>query len=136
MSEPANVVKLLAVTSETNRKLLKQKLSPLDQGLVCVDSVHEIAPLHRKQHSFEVVLLPASLSDADWWTVWSELATVSPRPSILVYTRHPTFQLWTAVLDLGGYDVISEPFGDQEIKTAVLSAAEDYRSRCNPESLP
>jgi len=133
MSESAKVVKLLAVTSETNREVLKQKLCPMDQGLVCVNSIHEIASFHRKQQSFEVVLLPASLSDADWWTVWSELSTVSPKPSILIYTRQPTFQFWTAVLDLGGYDVISEPFGDEEIKSAVLSAAEDYRSRCNPE---
>jgi len=132
MSESTDV-RILAVTSKTNRSLLREKLSPLDHGLVCVDTVSEIAPLHR-QHSFEVILLPAALPDTDWWMVWSELSTLSPQPAILVYTRHATFQLWTAVLDLGGYDVISEPFGEEEIKGAVLGAAGAYRLRCIREN--
>lgn len=135
MSDPTNVVRLLAVTSKTSRTRLREKLSPLDRGLVCIDSVDQMAKLRRQQNNFEVVLLPSELSDADWWTVWSELTAVIPQPSILVYTRQPTFQLWTAVLDLGGYDVISEPFDETEIKGVVLSAAEDYRSRCKPENL-
>lgn len=48
-------------------------------------------------------------------------------PALLVYTRTPTFELWTSVLDLRGYDVVVEPFSDEEIQQAVLKAAELQR---------
>jgi hypothetical protein len=33
----------------------------------------------------------------------------------LVYAREATFQLWSGVLELGGYDVIVEPFSDNDL---------------------
>jgi DNA-binding NtrC family response regulator len=127
------VAKLLAVTSSGNRELLREKLAPLDSGLVCVGTAEEIEELRREGQVFEVLLLPEAMSELEWWPLWGELSLLNPQPSILVYTRHPTFRLWTAVLDLGGYDVVSEPFGESEIKSAVTRAAKDYRERASSE---
>jgi hypothetical protein len=52
-----------------------------------------------------------------------------PRPAILVYTQTATFQLWSGVLDAGGYDVIVEPLTDEKLREALLRAAESYFSR-------
>lgn len=136
MESPAGV-KVLAIANSVTGYVLERKLLALDVDLSCVHSAEEIAALRRVGKSFEVILLPEKLADDEWWSLWGELCLLSPRPSILVYARHPTFQLWTAVLDMGGYDVVSEPFGEREIQTAVLKAAEDFRerSRSDPSQL-
>ena len=42
---------------------------------------------------------------------------------------HGDFQLWSGVLEAGGYDVIVEPFTDREIQGAVLRAAASFEER-------
>lgn len=128
-----NKVQLLAMTPPGTHAALVQKLSNLDIELTCAKSVAEIAQLRLEGPVFEVILLPASMPELEWWSLWGELCLLVPRPSIVVYARHASFQLWTAVLDLGGFDVVAEPFGEQELKTAVLNAAEDYRKRLREE---
>jgi DNA-binding response OmpR family regulator len=91
--------------------------------------VAEIPSAVREQGSFEVAIVPATLPDLEWWELWGQLCMLEQRPAILVYTRAPTFHLWTAVLDLGGYDVIVEPFSDEEVQAAVLNAAQSFRER-------
>jgi hypothetical protein len=49
---------------------------------------------------------------------------LSPKPAILVYAQTATFQLWSGVLEAGGYDVIVEPLTDEKLKDAILRAAE------------
>jgi hypothetical protein len=61
------------------------------------------------------------------------LGVLHKRPAILVYTRVVTFQLWSGVLELGGYDVIVEPFSDLEIRNAVRQAAKSFDDRSSNE---
>ncbi len=42
----------------------------------------------------------------------------------LVYARVATFQLWSGVLESGGYDVIVEPLTDEKLRQALLRAGE------------
>lgn len=79
--------------------------------------------------NYEVVILPATLPNEEWWAVWGELCLLKPRPAILVYSRSASFQLWAGVLEMGGYDLILEPFTDKEIQDAVLRAAKCFRER-------
>jgi hypothetical protein len=46
-----------------------------------------------------------------------------------VYARQATFQLWSGVLESGGYDVLVEPFSDEELQGAVLRAAKSFEER-------
>ena len=52
-----------------------------------------------------------------------ELAHLTRRPAILVYTQSANFHLWAEVLDAGGYDVVEEPFTRKTLREAVLRAA-------------
>ena len=61
------------------------------------------------------------------------LGALAKRPAILVYAREATFQLWSGVLESGGYDVIAEPFSDVEIRTAVLQAAQNFEERLSSD---
>jgi hypothetical protein len=47
----------------------------------------------------------------------------------LVYAQSANFQLWSGVLESGGYDVIVAPFTDREIQGAVLRAAASFEER-------
>jgi hypothetical protein len=57
------------------------------------------------------------------------LALLNQRPAILVYTRKATFQLWSGVLDLGGYEMTVEPFSGEELQGAVLRAAKSFEEQ-------
>lgn len=61
--------------------------------------------------------------------LWGALALLNARPAILVYAREATFQLWSGVLELGGYDVVVEPFSDSDLQNAALRAAKSFEQR-------
>jgi DNA-binding NtrC family response regulator len=111
------------------RASIARQLTPLDIELVYASFVTEVSSVVIQEGPFEVAIIPATLPDLEWWALWGQLDAQDQRPAILVYTRTPTFKLWTSVLDLGGYDVIVEPFHDDEIQAAVLHAAQSFRER-------
>lgn len=111
------------------RSEIVRQLEPLNAKLVFLEpSVPSAHPFPNDQ-LFDVALIPASLADTEWWIIWGALNLLDPRPAILVYARKVTFQLWSAVLELGGYDLIVEPISDQELRHAVLRAAQDFAER-------
>lgn len=129
MAEKQETLRILAVAAaelhgEIRRKLLSFGMSP-----VLASRASELAHFVRNGETYQVALLPAALPDTDWWAIWGELALLTPRPSILVYARTASFQLWSGVLEAGGYDVIVEPFTEERLKEAVLRAAESFAER-------
>jgi hypothetical protein len=122
-------VQVLAVIPEQLRPALLTQLAPLKVTVVCADRALEIARLINQGAVFQVALLPAASSHPEWWALWGELCLIDPRPEILVYAEANTFQLWTGVLDMGGFDVIVEPFSDLEIQGAVLRAMQSFKKR-------
>lgn len=111
------------------RTAIARQLEPLNPSIRYVAKPAEIAHLVSEGDVFEVAIFPAALPDSVWWALWGELSLLNPRPAILVYARATSFELWSSVLDLGGYDVILEPFSDREIQDAVRRAALSFRGR-------
>ncbi len=107
---------------------LLKKLAPLKMPIVFAERAVEIARLVSQGDVFHVAILPAASSAAEWWALWGELCLIDPRPEVLVYAHTNSFQLWTGVLDMGGFDVIVEPFSDTEIQEAVLRAVESFKN--------
>jgi DNA-binding NtrC family response regulator len=122
-------LRILAVVPSDRRTEIARQLAPIKAELLFVRRSAEAAVAIREGDVFQVALLPASLCDTDWWELWGVLALLNRRPAILVYTRKATFQLWSGVLDLGGYDVIVEPFSDEELQGAVLRAAKSFEEQ-------
>ena len=95
-----------------------------------VTSALDLAPHVRTGEKYQVVLLPESLPNTqDWWTIWGDVAMLRPKPAILVYAHTATFQLWSGVLEAGGYDVIVEPLTDEKLKQALVRAVEALESK-------
>lgn len=139
MKSHGSDVRVLAVVPEHMREELLLQLAPLDMTVVCAGRALDVVRLINRGAIFHVVIVPAASfpadtspalpSDDEWWALWGELSLFDPRPEILVYARANTFQLWTGVLDVGGFDVVVHPFSDLAIQKAVLRAVQWFKER-------
>lgn len=129
MSARQSELRILAVVPLSRRGEISRQLAALNADVLFVARSVEAATLMHEGDVFQVALLPASLSDTDWWELWGVLANLNARPALLVYAREASFHLWSGVLELGGYDVIVEPFSDEELQDAVLRAAKSFEER-------
>lgn len=129
MAEKQQQVRILAMVAAEMHDEIRRQLISFGMSPVLVSRAKELAHYVRNGEIYQVALLPASLPDADWWAIWGELALLNPRPAILVYTHTASFQLWTGVLEAGGYDVIVEPLTDEKLREAVMRAAESFEDR-------
>lgn len=129
MSARQTELRILAVVAPSRRAGISRQLAALNANVLFVAHSADAETVIRGGDRFQVVLLPASLSDTDWWELWGALALQNPPPALLVYAREASFRLWSEVLDLGGYDVIVEPFSDEELQDAVLRAAKSFEKR-------
>ena len=117
---------LLAVPPDRQAEIARQLVS-LKARLTFTDPSGPTEYPIAEGDVFQVAVLPGTLTDTAWWKLWGALALLSRRPAILVYAREASFQLWSGVLESGGYDVIVDPFSDEELQSAVLRAAKSFR---------
>ena len=129
MTETHETVRVFALAPAERQSQLRRQLAPIGVTPVFIERVAELSYITRGRAFFHVALLPAALPDADWWALWGSISLLNPRPALLVYAHTADFQLWSGVLEAGGYDVIVEPFTDREIQGAVLRAAASFEER-------
>jgi DNA-binding NtrC family response regulator len=129
VTETHEAMQIFALASAEMQRELRRQLAPLGVTLIFIERAAELSYITRGQASYHVALLPAALPDADWWALWGSISLLNPRPALLVYAHTANFQLWSGVLEAGGYDVIVEPFTDREIQAAVLRAAASFEER-------
>ena len=129
MNAQGTELRMLAVVPPDRRAEIARQLAALKPDILFLERLTEAQFAIRDDDVFQVALLPASLCDTDWWELWGVLALLNPRPAILVYTREVTFLLWSGVLELGGYDVIVDPFSDEGLQNVVLGAAKSFEER-------
>jgi DNA-binding response OmpR family regulator len=130
------VVRMLALVPPEIQGQIRRQLASLGVAIDFVSRAVEVSQLALRGRSYHVALLPAVLPDNGWWSLWGEITLLNPRPEILVYAHKATFQLWSGVLEIGGYDVIVEPFTEEELQRAVTRAANSFEERwcdCNEQ---
>jgi DNA-binding NtrC family response regulator len=134
VTEKPDEVRILALVTPEKQEQIGCQVAPLGVKIDFVSKAGELSHLALTRISYQVVLLPAALPDNGWWQLWGELALLHPRPEILVYAPTASFRLWSGVLEIGGYDVIVEPFTDQDLQQAILRAATSFKERCLSEN--
>jgi hypothetical protein len=127
-------IRILAMVPVEKQGQIRRQLAPLGVTIDFISNVAELSHLALSHTSYQVALLPAALPDNGWWSLWGEMALLNPRPEILVYAHTASFQLWSGVLEIGGYDVIVEPLTDDELQQAVTRAARSFAERCPREN--
>jgi DNA-binding NtrC family response regulator len=134
MAHLARRIKVLAIAPAELKEKLERQISSFGMVPVVVANSSQLAPYIRTGEQYQVVLLPASLPNTEqWWTIWGEVAMLSPKPAILVYAQTATFELWSSVLEVGGYDVIVEPLTDEKLKEALFRAAKGAGTRARED---
>jgi DNA-binding NtrC family response regulator len=134
VAENHDKVRILAVLTSDVEGKIRRHLNSLDMSPVFIDRAEELGHFVRNGEVYQVALLPASLPDMEWWTIWGELALLDQRPAILVYAHTANFQLWSGVLEAGGYDVVVAPFTREKLKDAVVHAADSFDHQRNLDS--
>ena len=95
-------------------------------------TLKRVASIEELAHSavekvYAVTLIPATgFSSEEWWSLWGCINGMEPRPSLLVYALRSDFEMWTSVLDSGGYDVIVAPFTAEKLRRAIQAAAAEF----------
>jgi DNA-binding NtrC family response regulator len=131
MVKEPDEVRILALAPVEVQAQIRRQLGAIGAVVDFIGNANDLHRLALSRVLYHVALLPAALPDTGWWALWGEITLLNPRPEILVYAHTASFELWSGVLELGGYDVLVEPFTDEEIQGAVLNAAQSFREREN-----
>jgi FixJ family two-component response regulator len=103
--------------------------SAVPTGIKRYASIEEIVH-EAPEHAYAVALIPASsIPPEQWWNLWGFLQAMEPLPSILVYALRSDFEMWSSVLDAGGFDVLVAPFTVEKLQCAISTASDDFLRR-------
>jgi DNA-binding NtrC family response regulator len=81
------------------------------------------------RHTVQVVIASCDVNEWSWQNVLDNLRRRDPAPQLIVTCRTADEQLWSEVLNCGGYDVLPQPFQRDEIERVVASARRQYDRR-------
>ena len=126
-------IRMLALVPAEMQARILRELAPLGTKIDFISTAAEVSHMVLSRTPYQVALLPAALSDHGWWSLWGEIALLHPRPEILVYAQNASFELWSGVLEIGGHDVIAEPFSGDELRRGVSRAASSFAERRSHE---
>ena len=73
-----------------------------------------------------VVVCEHHLIDGNWKDVLSHLASILNPPRLIVVSHRSDDELWTEVLNMGGFDLLSAPLQEVEVVHAVGLAVFDW----------
>lgn len=127
MTEKVYEVRMLALVPAEMQAQIRRQLAPIGVTIDFVDRATGLSQFADTRTPYQVALVPAVLPDTGWWSLWAEIGLLDPRPEIVVYSQTSSFRLWSGVLEMGGFDVIVEPFTDRELQGAVLRAARSFK---------
>ncbi len=118
---------LIVGLTRTNCALLRKMLADGMRAISCVAGFHE-ASAQISRPETDVVICESDLPDGSWIDVL-DAAMARPKPPIVIVTsRLSDDYLWAEVLNRGGYDVLVQPFDEEEV-TRVGRLAREYWSR-------
>lgn len=127
MTASALVTVLALIPLEMRSRMAQLQRAVSGELTTCVHTDEFIQ--YSRDRSYSVALVPGSLPIHEWWTVWGQLTTMDPKPSILVYALSSDFPMWSGVLESGGFDVIVAPFSLAKLREAITLAAEYFEQR-------
>ena len=79
-----------------------------------------------KRNSVHVVIAGTDTPDWDWKQILQDLRELEQSPQLIIASRHADDYLWAEALNLGAYDVLSQPFARDEVERVVASAGRHF----------
>jgi PleD family two-component response regulator len=89
------------------------------------DRQHAMKCLER--NPVEVVIAESNLPNWNWKRVLNDLRKFAKPPQLIVTSRTADESLWAEVLNIGGYDVMSQPLEEYEFERVIASAHRHFQ---------
>ncbi|PWU03304.1 MAG: hypothetical protein C5B51_19155 [Terriglobia bacterium] len=109
---------LLVSADRQDRPRLQRILDPAGYRLInaetCTDALR-LAGRYRPP----VLVCDTWLPDGGWKEMLHEIAAMPDAPLLIVISTQADDRLWSEVLNLGGYDVLSKPLADEEVLRVI-----------------
>jgi len=77
-----------------------------------------------------VTICDTEIADGNWQALLANLQSRAHPPNLIVSSRLADERLWAEVLNLGGYDVLLQPYDRAEVLRVAHMAWMDWRQRC------
>ena len=122
-------VRFIVLAVEDLEITLRQSIEVLEAVADFAHSPTELSSLLHKDTAYQVAILPAEAVAASWLSICHDISALKPPPAILVYSDRFSYELWTHVLDGGGFDLLVEPLTAEKLQAAVLGALNGQKSR-------
>jgi DNA-binding response OmpR family regulator len=100
-------------------------LRPAGWSVECASSYAQAARYLERQET-PVVIAACDLPDGNWKTLLNLLTRMAFPPKLIVTAKLADDRLWAEVLNLGGFDVLAQPFYRGEVTRAVGHACRSW----------
>ncbi len=105
---------LLVSAHKHDHRQLHGILDPTDWRLHTAESYTQALAVLRRDRP-ALLLCEAALPDGSWRDLLSQIAAIPDAPLLVVMSESADDRLWSEVLNLGGYDVLSKPLDESEV---------------------
>ncbi len=82
-----------------------------------------------ERSAVQVVIAKTDIPNWSWRSVLRDLRKLAKPPQLIVTSRMADESLWAEVLNVGGYDVMAQPFERYEVERVVASAHRNFDYR-------
>src|SRR5262245_36171259 len=82
-----------------------------------------------ERNPVQVVIAESGGRNWNWRKVLSDLRRLPIPPQLVVTSRTADDSLWAEVLNVGGYDVLAQPFERDEVERVIASARRHFDVR-------
>jgi DNA-binding NtrC family response regulator len=133
-SAEQSITALLICGYDSGHQLLREVFRGLGWRLLEVgDSRSAPACLH--QDLVHVVIASSDPGRANWKEILEHVSGIKPSPIVIVTSRVADDYLWAEVLNMGGFDVLAQPFDRTEVERVLASACRQASARrhSNPQ---
>ena len=114
--------RILFITGhQDDARRLSQMLHSLPLALDYVGTVQQ-ARAQLRQSDYEVILTEAALPDGNWLDVLHVARKHPAELEVIVTDPHADARFWSEALNLGAYDLVSQPFYEPEVRRILYNA--------------
>ena len=126
-AEPA-VSALLVGRYDSDQQVLHDVLRNLGWTVFeAEDAGYALSYLRR--NPVHVVIADAGIPQRNWKEILESVGSLKPAPLLIVTSRTADDHLWAEVLNMGGFDVLAQPFDRVEVERVLASARRRFHAR-------
>ncbi len=120
-------VALVVMSLPERLKSLLAELKSLNLDILTVPTCRQARNLLRTTSPVDVVITDVTLTDGNWSDVLREVVEMGADTHVVVHASSPDAILWSEVLWRGVYDMVTEPYQEQEVRTVIEGAVRATR---------